>query len=153
MSARNVADFSLITSRVAIDPETGCWLWPVPPSGTYGTTQINGKPYRVHRLAWELWSDQKIPDGLLACHHCDNPPCCNPDHIFIGTIADNAADMARKGRAPSAPGSKHHQAKLNEAQVLEIRSSTETRREAAARYGVSPLTIKKIRVRETWRHV
>lgn len=153
MSAQNVRDMSLITSRVTVDPKTGCWLWPVPPSVKYGTIQIEGKRHRVHRLAWELWNGKEIPEGLLACHHCDNPPCCNPSHIFLGTIADNAADMAAKGRAPSAPGSLHHQAILNEQQVLEIRSSTETRREAAARYGVSPLTIKKIRVRETWRHV
>lgn len=153
MSAKNVISRELITSRVTIDPETGCWLWPVPKSGTYGTVQINGKPHRVHRLAWELWNNKKIPEGLLGCHHCDNPPCCNPEHIFIGTIADNTADMVAKGRSGRTPGSKHHQAKLNEEQVLDIRSSTETRREAAARYGVSPLTIKKIRVRETWTHV
>ena len=84
-----------VWSRLASDPETGCRPW-------MGTRNRNGYGLLnltlcTHRLAWEL-ANGPIPRGLLVLHHCDNPPCCNPDHLFLGTHADNAADRTRKGR-------------------------------------------------------
>lgn len=64
----------------------------------YGHIYVNGRPALTHRLAWIL-ANGPIPDGLHVLHHCDNPPCCNLAHLFLGTDADNAADRDAKGRA------------------------------------------------------
>ena len=63
----------------------------------YGTMYVDGVTRLTHRLAWEV-AYGPIPAGMQVCHHCDNPPCCNPNHFFIGTAADNAADKVSKGR-------------------------------------------------------
>jgi len=67
------------------------------PSGYGQVGIVDGKLIRAHRLAWEL-TNGWIPNGLYVCHHCDNPPCCNPAHLFLGTQADNMSDMVKKRR-------------------------------------------------------
>jgi hypothetical protein len=104
-----------------------------------------------------------LSDDQHVCHHCDNPSCVNPNHLFIGTHADNMRDMAAKGRAafgssnlPDAcrrPGSAHHNAKLTESIVKKIRASEATNRELAKHYGVSHVVICLARNGKTWRHV
>lgn len=76
-----------------------CWDWTGhrSPSG-YGRITIDYKGYRTNRLAWMV-TNGPIPDGLFACHKCDNPACCNPKHLFLGTHDDNMRDMAEKGRS------------------------------------------------------
>lgn len=77
-----------------------------------------------NRIALELSLGRSLGDGMFACHRCDNPPCCNPAHLFEGTARDNAMDAARKGRLrpPDNRGIRHGMAKLSEADVAEIRS-------------------------------
>jgi hypothetical protein len=90
----------------------GCWeIEPRLRSGRdqfpYGSLNIAGTPELTHRLAWEA-THGPIPDGLFVCHKCDNPPCCNPDHLFLGTHQDNMDDAIRKGRIPVGRGSRSH---------------------------------------------
>lgn len=83
-----------------VNKTEGCWLWEGPNTGRYGYIVVNGHGMTAHRRAWIL-ENGPIPDGLLACHHCDTPLCVRPDHLFLGTPADNARDMMVKGRASS----------------------------------------------------
>ena len=81
-----------------VDKRQDCWLWlgSVNNYG-YGTLGHNKKVILAHRYAWEI-TNGAIPDGLLVCHSCDNPPCVNPDHLFLGTHTDNLNDCISKGR-------------------------------------------------------
>ena len=82
-----------------LEPDSGCWLW----TGSrrrhgYGRMySLDRKGLSAHRVSWELFRGP-IPDGLDVLHKCDNPPCVNPDHLFVGTMQDNMDDMVRKGR-------------------------------------------------------
>ena len=108
----------------------------------------------VHRISWEL-ANGAIPDGLWVLHHCDNPPCVRPDHLFLGTNGDNIRDMLRKGRQ-SRVGSRNPFAKLTEEQVaaiLRAHRDGESVRELAQRFGVKWTAIHNIVTRRTWRHV
>lgn len=78
--------------------EKGCWEWhKVSGTNSYGNVRFEGKAWSTHRLAYTLFVGE-IPDGLFVCHHCDNPPCCNPKHLFVGTHEDNFEDMIWKNR-------------------------------------------------------
>jgi hypothetical protein len=134
--------------------ETACWLWTgaVTADG-YGHTTIEGKNFRTHRLAWEL-ANEPIPLGLSVCHHCDTPLCVRPDHLFIGTMADNQTDMVQKGR--QAAGQRNGQAKLTNEQARTIRkrlANGESNRRLAAEYGVGYHTIWQIKLGRNWRHI
>ncbi len=90
----NQIDLALFWSKMTIDNPHECWIWSAASTGRYGTF----RGLRTHRLAWEIVNQRNIPEGMFACHHCDTPLCCNPEHIFIGTHQDNMTDAARKGR-------------------------------------------------------
>lgn len=138
-----------------MDPNGGCWLWNGALFNGYGSIRDNGAEYAAHRYSYSLHYGP-IPDGLFVCHRCDVPACVNPAHLFLGTHADNMADMARKGRAArqgGPRGSLNSNARLNEKQVAEIIASPEGARKIAARLGVTPAVIGRIRRRQAWRHV
>lgn len=77
-----------------------CWLWAATPPTQYGSISLNGKTYMAHRLSYIL-ANGPIDDGRLVCHKCDIPGCVRPDHLFLGTHADNSLDMVAKGRSVS----------------------------------------------------
>lgn len=132
----------------------GCWVWTGSRSDTgYGSFH-DGRPFATHRYSWEIHHGP-IPEGLCVLHRCDNRACVNPDHLWLGTKAENSRDMAEKGRerVPSQPGESHHSAKLTEDAVLAIRASDETGVALAKRYGVSPSLISLVRRRRAWQHL
>lgn len=135
--------------------EEGCWRWLsyIDPLG-YGRLNYQGKPMLASRISYMIHFGN-IPDGMAVCHKCDNPSCTNPDHLFLGTQADNVADMERKGRARKRgkSGTEHRSAKLTDDDVRAIRSNGKSDAENAAIYGVSGATIHAVRVGKTWRHV
>ena len=130
-----------------------CWEWNAHrnPQG-YGKFQIRRQSTVAHRVAWQI-TNGPIPDELHVLHKCDNPPCCNPEHLFLGTDADNRADALAKGRVRVAVGTACHTARLTEADVQRIRSSAKTGKALARQYGVWDTTIYDIRNGKTWKHV
>lgn len=91
-----------------VDKTGDCWLWLGHKSSKgYGGVQVDGLSKKAHRVAYELVNGP-IPEGLYACHTCDNPSCVNPAHIFLGTQHENMADMVAKGRLVSANERKAH---------------------------------------------
>lgn len=99
---------------------------------------------RSNRVAYEL-TYGPIPSGLHALHRCDNPSCCNPKHIFLGTHRENMADMARKGRAPTKAGAANQNAKLSDAQVTAIFLARGLQREIAAQFGITQSHVSRIK--------
>ncbi|KKN64480.1 hypothetical protein LCGC14_0490930 [marine sediment metagenome] len=126
----------------------------------YGARRIDGVLHSVHRLAWQE-ANGPIPSGLQVLHHCDNPPCHNPDHLFLGTQSDNMRDCLAKGRHASGHmvGENHGMSKLTEEQVRYIKEIKVTRPytgvlgRAADEFGVARGTIDAIRSGRNWKHV
>lgn len=108
----------------------------------------------AHRVAWRLFVGD-IPEGAVVCHRCDTPPCANPDHLFIGTQADNVADMMRKGRHRAAHHSPDtlHSSKLNRVAVRQIReryATGERQRALAEAFGVGQSAISAVVNHRSW---
>ena len=131
-----------------------CWEWTASTSGgdyCYGQLRVNGRLPKAHRLAWEI-EYGPIPDGLYVLHKCDNPPCCNPAHLFLGTHADNMRDRNEKGR--TARGIQNPTGKLTRDSVRQVRTLYATGKfsqmQLGKRFGVSFQTIGSIVRREKW---
>ncbi len=148
-------------------PHSGCWIWvAASDQNGYGSLRFGGKTAKAHRVSW-INNRGQIPDGMHVLHKCDVPACVNPDHLFLGTHRDNMRDMMRKGRKDgkktsrtmlergTTRGDRHPKAKLTEADVLDIRSSSSTSIDLAAKYGVSRYTIRDMRrvKQRNWRHI
>jgi hypothetical protein len=131
-----------------------CWPWRAyRKPGGYGAIAAGGRtrPLQAHRVAWIL-TNGPIAAGLHVCHRCDNPPCVNPAHLFLGTDADNAADAASKGRVRR--GERHPHARLTAARVRWIRAQVAAGvlpRVVARRVGVTARHVRKVADRRAWR--
>ena len=149
-----------LESHIQREPNSGCWLWDgAPGAGGYGTARHEGRNQKAHRVSW-IAHRGPIPPGLKALHHCDTPPCVNPDHLFLGTQLDNIADMVAKGRqrGVSRFGSESPVAKLDELRVCLMRNlldigATTQREIAPLAFGVSPMTVSRIARGLLWPHV
>jgi hypothetical protein len=134
-----------------------CWEWMGCKSGDgYGAIQINKRTYSVHRLVYELTYD-KIPTGLCVCHTCDNPLCCNPKHLWVGTTQENLKDRDLKNRQSYSYGELCGTHKLITQEVLEIRRLFETnqytQKELGSKYNVSQSLISGIILKKKWVHI
>lgn len=137
----------------------GCWVW----TGSldkdmYGKFHLSGnvtkRDVRAHQYSWELAHGLTVSNGILICHKCDHPYCVNPDHLFLGSHADNHADRDAKGR--QARGIKQHLAKLTEEKVRQIRELRElkvTIPQLSRLFLVSASTIGSIVRYQSWKHV
>lgn len=141
-------------SRVSVGAPDVCWLWRggLTDKG-YGRPRINTVKTYAHRIAYVITHGPLI-DDMEVCHRCDQPACCNPAHLFIGTHAQNMRDMSLKGRA--ARGVRGPRAKLTEADVLNIRAhrAAGIGVEAIGRiFAVSGEQVSKICTRRQWAHL
>lgn len=141
--------------NVDVTDSDSCWNWKHSCTrGGYGKVKFNGRHTLAHRVAFEL-SRGPIPDDLNVLHTCDNRKCCNPNHLFLGTQADNVQDAVRKNRWPV--GERHYAHRLTGVEVLEIRrlfdGGSVTKEELGHRFGVSGVMIGKIIRRERWKSI
>lgn len=141
--------------------EGGCWVWNKSRDlrGGYGQKRIGKTIYKAHRLAWIVFN-QEHPASNFVCHRCDNPPCCNPDHLFLSDARGNINDAWSKGRLPlpkNAPkGESHHSAKLTDLQVQQIKDRIregESLKSIGQFYGVTRQRIWKIKKEESWKTI
>lgn len=134
----------------------GCWLWTGEKvSSGYGKLGMGGvKSKYAHRLSWEL-NVGPITKGMFVCHHCDNPPCVRPDHLFLGNHLSNAADMVKKDR--QCRGERNGRAKLTSELVREIRTryanNTATQLQLAIEFGLTDGCISMIINFKLWKHL
>ena len=129
--------------------DNGCWQWRShTDKDGYGVLPGDRQSTRAHRLSYEIHRGV-IPDDLIVCHHCDNPGCVNPDHLFIGTQKDNAQDALKKRR--HYVGEKNGRSKLTEENVKEILNSNINGQQLADKLGVTRSTINKVRKGITWK--
>lgn len=165
------SDVLRIAAKIARRTKDECWPWLGSRSGKgYGNIVIAGVVLTVTRVIWNgLHGD---PGDRQICHTCDNPPCCNPGHWFLGTQTDNTMDSVHKGRANRASGVRHgtathpetrprgegvrHLAKLTAANVREIRelhASGLAISRLSERFSVTYQNVRAIVLRKTWKHV
>ena len=147
-------------SRVAKGTPTECWEWQGYYFGSlgYGGVKLAGKSWYAHRIAYYLYYG-KDPGEHCVCHKCDNPKCCNPKHLWLGTQSDNEQDKVQKGRwvGRDQRGSKNVLAKLTDEKVREIRrlyaTGECTQAKLAEQFSVSYVAISYIVRRKTWAHI
>ena len=164
----SLADQDNVLAKISIGNDAECWNWSASkdPRG-YGLCSVQKHTFRAHRVVYAI-AFGVVPRGMFVCHRCDNPSCCNPSHLFLGTTDDNMADKVAKGRQSRGPahaaliyerspkGSNSHNAKLTEASVREIRElrrSGQTVSHLARTYGVTRTAINSAIHGRSWRHV
>ena len=135
------------------EPNSGCWLWTAGGCHLgYGRILAKGRVCQAHRVGYELYKEP-IPQGLCVLHSCDTPSCVNPDHMFLGTRADNALDRDMKGRNVVRFGERSGRAKITERQVREIRVASGTSQQIGESHNLSAAQANAIKNRKSWKHV
>ena len=133
----------------------GCWNWRSGKSKKgYGYFSVKPFNLQSHRVAWAISNPTNPSSGLMVMHKCDNPPCCNPDHLFIGTAQDNSDDMMSKGRHNPPRGERCSQHKLDRESVAKIEEMLllkTPQTQIAKLFNVNQSTISNIKRRKTWR--
>lgn len=147
-------ELNFFWSQIQMGKSNECWIWiGYKNSENYGVIKINGLDYRANRVSWTI-QNGKIPDGKLICHTCDNPPCCNPNHLKAETQKWNMQDRESKGRSNRATCERHWNAKMTRDKVISIREKYATgkflQREIGEEYGVSSKLISSIISRHRW---
>lgn len=130
-----------------VDKSGECWTW-IGARTTHGYGEFRGQ--YAHRLSWAE-ANGAVPKGLFVLHRCDNPPCVRPDHLYAGTVRDNARDAVERGQ--HRRGTRCSYAKLTEVQVLEVRrliAAGQSNPQIAAVFGVTRAAIRDIRVGRNW---
>lgn len=144
--------------NVQPEPNSGCWIWVGhwDPAG-YGIATSGGKIMKAHRFSWSI--NRGDIGQFKVCHECDVRCCVNPDHLFLGTQAENVADMVAKGRqrAPALRGESNPISRLTTDKVHQIRSlyeaGTVSMAALAERFGVSTMTVQRAITRQSWSHI
>lgn len=141
--ARGASPAEMLMARSIPEPNSGCWIWTGGKFGNgYGAVSLDGRHMPAHRASYMV-NVGPIPEGLWVLHRCDNPPCINPAHLWVGTHSDNAKDCYAKGR-----GARNERRKLSPEIVSLLRRTLPTTRrtafyrENAALYGVAMSTIR-----------
>jgi hypothetical protein len=141
-------------SKIAKNNDNGCWEYTGAKVDGYGQFMLflNGKRknVRAHRLSWEIHNSD-IPEELVVCHRCDNRKCVNPEHLFLGTKAENSSDMVSKGR--QAKWERNNRAKITKDDVERIvflRDSGYTCKQVGEIFGLSKSQVSKIHNRQFW---
>lgn len=151
-----LTDINDIFLRVKCGSSDECWPWMMYTNrGGYGVVMFRGSPTMAHRVIFEA-ANGPIPKGLYILHKCDNRICCNPNHLFMGTIADNNADKMAKGRHRGPRGTGHPLSKITEADVISIREKYKnghTQVMLAREFGVHQTKISEIVRGLAWKHV
>lgn len=138
--------------KIFPDPNSGCWLWCASTNKDTGYGQFNkiGRMKSTHRVSWELYRGE-IPAGMHVLHKCNNRVCVNPGHLYLGSNAQNVADMIKAGRV--ARGERSGRSKLREVDVIEIFFSDGTEEEVSKKYGISAANVGHIRRGTSWSHI
>lgn len=144
-----------LKKHTKLNEETGCWEWTryIAKWG-YGVIGIDHKAQLAHRVSYSVFKGD--PTGMCVLHTCDNPKCINPDHLFLGTNADNVRDKVAKNRQSKVgeyPGEKHHGAKLTNEDVLFIRESQLSQKQLAVKFNTTQPNISLIQSRVRWAHI
>ena len=129
----------------------GCWIWQrSKDKDGYGYIKAKGirSAYKAHRLSYKIFNGE-ITDGLFVCHKCDNPSCCNPEHLFLGTAQENKHDSIIKDR--HATGSRCHKSKITKEQAIYILKSSLSAPKLASEYGIHRNSIYALRSGKTWK--
>jgi hypothetical protein len=144
--------------KVAVKGKDDCWEWQAATNAKgYGRlTSGRGVQLKAHRVAFALSNGGFIAEDVKVLHHCDNPPCCNPMHLYAGTLKDNTRDMIKRGQwspPPHSYGRSHHNAKFDENTARKIIADTRTLKVIAADYGVSWMTVFRLKHGQTWKQL
>ena len=170
ISEINQKDIERFITKIPVtDNDSICWEWSINPNtkkarkhADYGVFTLKQNNIVPSRMMWMLTYGE-IPDGMLICHKCDNPPCINPFHLFIGSYADNTKDMVMKGRKSTIVypdrlprGINHKNAKLNDVDILQIRTMSSkgvSYKDIKAQFNIGKSNISSIINRKTWTHL